>query len=260
MKKANIDIFILARLDSKRLPKKQLKKIGKEYLLKILIDRLKKSKRIRNIVVCTTSRKIDDPLVNFLKREKILFFRGSEKDVLDRMLKAAKHFETDVIMDVEGDKIFTDPKLVDLVAKEFSDKKTQFVIGSRDKKTFIPTDHFIHGVFPTGFQTKILEKLCNIKKTKNTETGYKEMFFSKGICRKKYLSLPIKNKVPEKIRLSLDYPEDYELAKKIFSNLGRGFDYKDIIRLYSENPGIFDITREISKKWEINYKKNLIKK
>ena len=260
MKKTNIDIFILARLDSKRLPKKQLKKIGKEYLLKILVDRLKKSKRIRNIVVCTTSRKIDDSLVNFLKKKKILFFRGSEKDVLDRMLKAAKQFETDVIIDVEGDKIYTDPKLVDLVANEFSDKKTQFVIGSRDKRTFDPTDHFIHGIFPTGFQTKILEKLCEIKKTKNTETGYKEMFFSEKICRKKYLSLPKKNKIPEKIRLTLDYPEDYELAKKIFSNLGKEFHYKDIIQLYSKNPEIFDITKEISKKWEANYKKNTIKK
>ena len=117
----NIDIFILARLDSKRLPKKQLRKIGNETLLKILVNRLRKSKKIRNVVVCTTNKKTDEPLISFLKKEKILYFRGSEKDVLKRLLGAAKKFSTDIIIDVEGDKIYTDSKLVDLIVKQFLD-------------------------------------------------------------------------------------------------------------------------------------------
>ena len=258
--KKNIDILILARLDSKRLPKKQLKKIGNEHLLKILVNRLKKAKKIRNVIVCTTNKKSDEPLVNFLKKEEILFFRGSEKDVLKRMLGAAKKFSTDIIIDVEGDKIYTDPDLVDLIAKQFTNSKNEFVIGSRDKKEFDPTDHFIHGVFPAAFETKILEKVCDNKQTNNTETGYKELFFEEGMCKKKFVTLPTKMKIPNEIRLTLDYPEDLKLAKEIFKNLGKDFHYVDIIKLYRNNPELFKITEKISDKWKSNYKKGLVKK
>jgi spore coat polysaccharide biosynthesis protein SpsF (cytidylyltransferase family) len=256
----NIDIFILARLGSERLPKKILKKINNEQILKILVNRLKKSKKIRNIVVCTTNKKIDDPLINFLKKEKILFFRGNEKDVLKRMLEAAKQFSTDIIIDVEGDKIYTDPKLVDLVVKQFLDLKNEFVIGSRNKTKFDPTDHFIHGIFPAAFKIEVLEKICKEKKSKNTETGYKELFFENGICKKKFVTLPSEIEIPDDIRLTVDYPEDLTLAKDIFSSLKKDFDYKDIIKLYKKNPKIFEATNTISKQWELNYNKKLIKK
>jgi len=255
----NIDIFILARLDSKRLPKKQLKKIENEPILKILVNRLKKSKKIRNVVVCTTNKKSDEPLVNFLKKEKILFFRGSEKDILKRMLRAAERFSTDIIIDVEGDKIYTDTNLVDLIAKQFTNTKNEFIIGSRNKNEFDPTDHFIHGVFPAAFQTRILKKVCDNKKTNNTETGYKELFFNEGICKKKFVTLPTKIKIPDEIRLTLDYPEDLKLAKKIFAKLGKNFHYVDIIKLYKKNPEIFNITKKISDKWKLNYKNESIK-
>jgi spore coat polysaccharide biosynthesis protein SpsF (cytidylyltransferase family) len=256
----NADIFILARLGSERLPKKILKKINNEQILKILVNRLKKSKKIRNIVVCTTNKKTDDPLISFLKKEKILFFRGNEKDVLKRMLEAAKQFSTDIIIDVEGDKIYTDPKLVDLVVKQFLDLKNEFVIGSRNNKKFDPTDHFIHGVFPAAFKIEVLEKICKEKKSKNTETGYKELFLENGICKKKFVTLPSAIEIPDDIRLTVDYPEDLTLAKDIFSSLKKDFDYKDIIKLYKKNPKIFEATNTISKQWELNYNKKLIKK
>mgnify|MGYP001572738501 FL=1 len=251
-----IDIFILARLNSTRLPKKQLKKIDNKPILKILVNRLKKSKNIRNIIICTTNKKTDDSLVDFLKKEKILYYRGSEKDVMKRMLEAAKKFDTDVIIDVEGDKIYTDVKLVDLVTNQFLNSKNEFVIASRNKKDFDPTDHFIHGVFPAGFRTSILEKICNRKKTSNTETGYKELFFEKGICNKTFVTIPTKNIIPKEIRLTLDYPEDLKLAKKIFGELSNDFGYKDILKLYNKNPEIFKISKKISEKWKLNYNKN----
>ena len=255
-----VDIFILARLNSTRLPKKQLKKIANTPILKILVNRLKKSKNIRNIIICTTNKKTDDPLVNFLKKEKMLYYRGSEKDVLKRMLGAAKKFDTDIIIDVEGDKIYTDVKLMDLVIKQFLNSKNEFVIGSRNKKDFEPTDHFIHGVFPAGFRTSILEKICKKKKTNNTETGYKELFFEKGICKKTFLTIPTNNIIPKEIRLTLDYPEDLKLAKRIFAELGNDFGYKDILKIYNKNPEIFKVTKKVLDKWKINYQKNIVKK
>ena len=78
-KKINTDIFILARLDSKRLPNKQLIEIGGIPSLKLLINRIKFAKKFRKIIVCTTTRSIDEPLIKFLEKEKIEYFRGSKK-------------------------------------------------------------------------------------------------------------------------------------------------------------------------------------
>ena len=149
---------------------------------------------------------------------------------------------------------------MDLVIKQFLNPKNEFVIASRNKKDFEPTDHFIHGIFPAGFRTSILEKICNKKKTNNTETGYKELFFEKGICKKTFVTIPTKSNIPNEIRLTLDYPEDLKLAKRIFAELGNDFGYKDILKIYNKNPEIFKITKKILDKWKINYQKNIVKK
>jgi len=110
------DIFIPVTLGSKRFHHKHLREINGKPLLKYLIERLQSCKKIRNIVVCTTNSKIDDLLVSFLQKEEdVLVFRGSRVDILHRFLDAAKYFGTEIIIDVEGDKIYTDPKYVDLI-------------------------------------------------------------------------------------------------------------------------------------------------
>ena len=114
----NVDIFIPARLDSTRLPKKHLEKINNIPLIEHLVNRLKKVKKFRKIVVCTTNKSSDDQLVNFLKEKKILYFRGDEKDILKRFLDAAKKFDTEVIIDIEGDKLYTEPEFVDKIITE----------------------------------------------------------------------------------------------------------------------------------------------
>ena len=124
--KLNSDVFIPARLDSSRLPKKHLKKINGEQLIKLLVKRLKKAERIRHVIVCTTNQKSDDELISFLEKENILTFRGSEKDILNRFLEAAKYFKTDIIIDVEGDKIFTDIKYVDKIVDELENSSKCF--------------------------------------------------------------------------------------------------------------------------------------
>ena len=70
-------------------------------------------KTIRKIIVCTTKNPIDDSLINFLEKEKILWFRGNEDDIIKRFLDAALSYETDIIVDIEGDKIYTEPEFVD---------------------------------------------------------------------------------------------------------------------------------------------------
>ena len=106
-------VIIQARLGSSRLPEKVLKKIGKYSVIEMIVKRLKKSKKISDIVVATSNTKRDKKLISFLKRKKIKVFAGSETNVLSRFYKVAKKFSADYIVRICGDCPFIDSKLMD---------------------------------------------------------------------------------------------------------------------------------------------------
>jgi spore coat polysaccharide biosynthesis protein SpsF (cytidylyltransferase family) len=254
MKKINCDVFIPIRLNSTRLPKKHLQIINGKPALLHLIERLNKCSSIRKIIVCTTTSSTDDELVRFLEQENILFYRGNEKDILQRFLDAANFFNTDIIIDVEGDKIYTDSVYVDKIAIKLQNSDVEFIIGNDVTEVFNPTNHFIHGFVPAGFKTKTLEKICNLKISKNTETGYREFFLNPKICKFEFLIL--NENYPKKLRLTLDYEEDLQFAKAIFSNLGTLFSKDDVLNLLKIKPELFDLTNNIHDLWNKNYEKN----
>ncbi len=258
MKKINCDVFIPVRLNSTRLPKKHLQIIDGKPALLHLIERLKKSSSIRKIIVCTTTSSTDDELIEFLEKEKILYFRGNEHDILQRFLDAANKFETDIIIDVEGDKIYTDPFYVDEIAKKLTDNTNiDFIIGNDSETIFNPSNHFIHGFVPAGLRKSALEKICKLKKTENTETGYREFFLIPGLIKFKFLKIN-QSKFSDNIRLTLDYYEDLMLAEKIFGELGTHFNIEDVNNLFSKKPELLSITNKITQEWKKNYEKNRV--
>ena len=86
----NTTFLITARLKSTRLKNKIILKVKGKYLISHMIERIKKSNNINNIILCTSTNRQDDLLEKLSKEENILCFRGSEEDVADRLLKASK--------------------------------------------------------------------------------------------------------------------------------------------------------------------------
>ena len=59
--------IILARVESKRLKKKLLKKINSKTLFEIFLERLKKSKNINKILLSTSKKKENKILIKIAK-------------------------------------------------------------------------------------------------------------------------------------------------------------------------------------------------
>ena len=253
----NSDIFIPVRLSSQRLPSKHLRLVNGEIILLKLIRRLEKCKKIRKIIVCTTTHRSDDPLIEILEKESILYFRGDKNDIITRFLDAAKEFDTDQIIDVEGDKIYTDPIFVDKVVDELQDPNVDFVIGNDPLDKFNEFNNLIPGFIPAGIKKTALEKLCKIKKSDNTETGYREFFTKMKIFNCKYIIPENFKNNPNDIRLTLDYEEDLKIANEIFTELGDDFSYNDILKLYDQKPSLHEITKPLTKKWKEHYQNNI---
>ena len=247
----NIDVFVLARLSSSRLPKKHFKNIGEKLVIDHLLYRIKKAKKIRKIIVCTTEIKSDDELVNYLKKQNIEVFRGNNKDVIKRIQDAAEYYKTDVIIDVEGDKIYTDPKYIDVIAEKFQKTEVEYITGNDSLVKFNPS-HGIHGTVPAGFHINAIKKMYKLKKVENTETGYRE-FFLRDEFNVEYIIPEFINKFPKGIRLFLDYQEDLQMAREIFKDIGNDFDTESLLKFLEKKPELLKIIEPVIELWEKNY-------
>jgi len=243
----NYSIFIPVRLKSQRLPKKALKKIDGKPMIQLLVERLQKVKNIKNIVICTTDDPSDDELIEFLEKMKIAFFRGSTNDILDRFLKAAQKFETDFIIAVDGDDIYSDPNHIKKIISEFKKSKSDCY-----QITGVPV-----GFTPIGFKISTLNKICSLKNTTNTETGYGRFFFNKKLFDIHEIHFKLKTPFPEDLRMSLDYETDFKIAKKIFKELGNDFHIEDIMQFLSEHPKTLDELIKLQTKWNQHWNENL---
>lgn len=231
MKKA---IFITVRSDSSRLPNKALMEILGKTTIELVISRAKKVKNVDEIVLCTTIRHIDDRIVEIAKRCGIKYFRGSLEDKLDRWLGAVNKFGIDFFVTMDGDDLLCDPGLIDLSINQIENTNCDFIRAPKG---------LICGAFTYCIKAKALEKVCNIKDTSDTEMMW-VYFEDTGLFN--VCDLDIKDTIffNNNIRLTLDYPEDFEFFKKIFESLNcinNDVPLKEIITFLMKNPAIINI-------------------
>jgi spore coat polysaccharide biosynthesis protein SpsF len=148
---------IESRLNSKRLPKKHLYKINGKLIINLLIERLKKIKNLSKIVLSTTNNEIDNELIKIAKKNRIGFYRGSEENVLERVIKSAEKYSADAILQVSGDCPLIDYSLV-------NDQIEMFKVNNPD----ISTPYWFN--FPGGVCAPIIKLSALHKSLKNSKT------------------------------------------------------------------------------------------
>ena len=119
------DLTIVAsievRMTSSRLPGKVLMDASGKSMLQIMIERVKRSQMIHDLVIATTTNTDDDPIIELCKKLDIKYFRGSEPDVLKRVLDAHGMMGSDIIVELTGDCPLMDPEVIDKTIKLFLD-------------------------------------------------------------------------------------------------------------------------------------------
>jgi len=233
MKKA---IFITVRTNSSRLPQKALLKIKERTTIEHLIRRVKNSKLADGIVLCTTTGKEDDILCNIAEQEAISWFRGSAPDKLERWNKTASKYHVEFFVTADGDDLFCEPALIDLIFKQYD----------KDNSDFIEPEGLVAGAVGYGIKTKALQKVCQIKDTEDTEMMW-VYFKDTGLfdCQKLREVEAIYQR-PE-IRATLDYPDDFTFFKTVIENLSiikKDFTLKDVIAYLDKHPEVIKIRKE----------------
>lgn len=234
-----------ARMTSTRLPGKVLLPLAGKPVLEHLVNRVRKSKYIDETVVATTVNDTDNPIVEHCNKINTKYYRGSENNVLDRVLNAARSCSADIIVELMGDSPFIDPVIIDQA------------ITSHLSGTYDYTSNFLfENTYPMGFAVqvfpiKVLERVALL-----TNDPIDLVHVSCYIYHNpKIFKLNKITANPEvaasEIFLSLDTKNDYELICKVFEPLflkNPEFLAKDVVRYFRENPELLLINRNSKKK------------
>ncbi len=245
MNKMKTGFLITARMKSTRLPKKLILKINRRQIFRWMIDRLKLSPSIDNIIICTSLNPQDDILELIANEEGIKVFRGSEDDVIQRLYDASIYYHLDYALNITADCPLVSLKYINKIIKAF--KNTQ--------ADLIRCLNLPHGFYSYGMHIAALKKICQIKKGTDTEV-WGRYFTDTGLFKVFDLNVPKNLKRPH-YRLTLDYPEDYEFFNKVYKYFGKSTystDIHKIIDFLDNHPTVVAINAHCEelykKRWE----------
>ena len=204
-----------------------------------VVKRVSKARLIEGLIVATTTNPTDQAIWDFCKSNRILVFRGSEDDVLDRYYRCAKKYNIGNVVRITADCPLHDPGVIDFVCKDY-------LSGNYDYVSNILKYTFPDGLDVEVFSFEALENAwenARLPSEREHVTPYIQnnaRFKKKNVCSvRKY---PI-------YRLTLDCPEDYQFIKKVYDGIGKeAFYLDDVIKFLEKNPKLL----EINQYFEIN--------
>ena len=132
------------RMTSSRLPGKVMAEVLGKPLLGHIIDRLECCSSLDDIVVATATDMLNNPIETYCRERGIPVFRGSEKDVLDRLSQALAWRDAQTGVLVFGDCPLIDPRIVEQLIQLFE---------SNDQLDFVSND--LCTTWPPGMEVEV---------------------------------------------------------------------------------------------------------
>src|SRR3990167_10682690 len=83
--------IIEARMGSSRLAGKVLMPLGDSTVLQFMVNRVKVSTKIKDVIVATSTNPLDDAIEKVCRENDISLFRGDENNVLKRVCQTADY-------------------------------------------------------------------------------------------------------------------------------------------------------------------------
>jgi spore coat polysaccharide biosynthesis protein SpsF len=208
----NSAIILQARMGSKRLPGKVVKRILNKPMIQWIIERLRKVNLVRNIIVATSTLPSERPLIQVVRSLRVPVFRGSEEDVLDRYYQCAKKFRLQHIIRATADNPFVDPVECDRLVDLYLNKQVDYACAFPE---------FGSG-FPVGVGLEIFN-FASLKRSwrEATEARHREhvneYIQENGRLFKKVVLKAKRSKLAPQLTLTVDTKAQFKQAEKIYT-------------------------------------------
>ena len=206
-------ILIQARVGSSRLRSKVLFKIYGLSILEIGYKRLKKAKKVNQIIYLIPSSEENLILKKEIESFGGLVFLGSEKDVMDRYLSCANFYNIQNIIRITSDCPLVDPSEVDKFFSIYEFMNTDNLYLSN----YTPPElaSYCNGSDIEIFSKRMLEEASIIFKShKDREHVTIQFWVGRFSCNHLKIGWQEELSIND-IRLTVDYEEDIEVIKLI---------------------------------------------
>jgi spore coat polysaccharide biosynthesis protein SpsF len=235
---------ITARMTSERLPGKVLLPCVGRRMLELLVERVRRSRLLDQIVISTTTNRTDDVVEACARSLGVGCFRGSESDVVGRVVGAMEAAEADIVVQLTGDCPLLDWQVIDQLIRLYQ------------ANTFDYVSNTVVRSFPRGLDCQVV----------SLATLQESLRLAKDAAQHEHVCLSIYEN-PQRFRLfnliappelcfpsqrwTLDTDSDYRFITTIYEALyerNPAFGSREIVDFLEDHPEVEALNREINQK------------
>jgi spore coat polysaccharide biosynthesis protein SpsF (cytidylyltransferase family) len=228
-------------MGSSRLPGKVLEDLaGRPALLRI-VERLARVQGLDGTVVLTSVADRDDIIARVCAQAGVACLRGSEDDVLDRFVSAARLLEPTEVVRILADNPLIDPEVVDQLL-ELYHSRPEVVHAGVATGALSPRPALKR--FPLGLDAEVdavsaLETAWR-ESTEAPDREHVTRFIWRNPERFQAVALECDADHGD-LRWTVDHPDDLELVRTLYSRLGgdgRSFGWRDVLAELRRDPAL----------------------
>ena len=242
----NTKIIIQARTGSTRLPQKMILPFYEnEGIFSLLLKKLTSSFDKNDIILATSLNENNGVLVEIAKHHGVNYYRGSENDVLQRFIDAAKEFDAENIIRVCADNPFLDVFYIELLIEKFENFNCDYLSYVTSDGT--PSIKTHYGFWAEAVKLSALEKVREL----TDENLYHEHVTNFIYANREIFDVNFFKIIPEidrhkDIRLTIDTQVDFDIQKEIYARLNSyipNFTSLNVIDFLEDNPHYLEIMK-----------------
>jgi spore coat polysaccharide biosynthesis protein SpsF len=227
--------IVQARMGSSRLPGKVLMDLGARTVLARVVHRVRRAALVHDTVVATSSETQDDAVVAECRRLGVKYFRGSERDVLDRYYQCAQAHMATIVVRITADCPLIDKDVVDAVIRSFLENACDYACNTG---------------YPRGLDVEVLTIEALACAWREASKPYEREHVTPYIYEHpEHFRLRSINADADysQYRWTVDTLEDLELLRLICARLAEDedFGWRDVLRLMRLEPELLKINQHV---------------
>jgi spore coat polysaccharide biosynthesis protein SpsF len=222
--------IVQARCSSTRMPRKVLMPLAGEPMILRLVERVRRSGELDEVVVATSDDPSDDPLVALLDERGVLVRRGPLEDVLARYLRVVDEFAPETVVRLTGDNPLVDPAVIDEVLRAHSASGADYASNSLVRS-------YPYGLDVEAVRAEALRRVAALA-TQPEEREHVTI----GIYRRPEqftLEPVVQADDHAELRWTVDYPDDFAFVERVYNELypaDPAFGQADVLALLDRHP------------------------
>jgi spore coat polysaccharide biosynthesis protein SpsF len=239
--KSKVVAIIQARMGSTRLPGKVLKDLSGQTVLARVVERLRRSRGIGELLVATTDRPADEAIVDECRRCSVPVWRGDQDDVLDRYYGAAQSVRAEIVVRITSDCPLIDPEITDKTVAAFLEAHADYASNGLQR------------TYPRGLDTEVMTFDALARAWAQARNTYEREHVTPYIYQHpdEFRLLSVTGETDySSHRWTLDTPEDLAFLQAVYSRMKdiEQFSWRDVLKMLEHAPDLLELNRFVVQK------------